>query len=80
MTTSRLFTISIDVLVNTMCNYMIYIRITWHEGYLIAFHVASDGTHPGKAPRTMIYILPLLSDEMLEMLLIGHLKHAKNFT
>ena len=55
----RLFTISIDVLTKTMCNYIVYIRITRHKSCLIAFHVPSDETHPGKAPRKTIYILPL---------------------
>ena len=36
-----------------------YIRITWHKGSLITFHVRSDKIHPGIAPRKIIYILPL---------------------
>ena len=62
MTTSpglRLFTISIDVLINTRCNYTADIWTTWHKGCLITFHVPIDKTHPGKAPGKMIYILPL---------------------
>ena len=58
MTTSpglSLFTISIDVLINTICNYIVYIRITWHKGCLITFHVPSDKIHPGKASRKIIY-------------------------
>ena len=54
MTTSpgwRLFTISIDALIKTICNHIVYIRITGHKGRLIAFYVPSDKTYPGKAPR-----------------------------
>ena len=61
MTTSpglRLYTISINVLINTICHCIAYIRITSHKGCLITFHVPSDKAHAGKAPRKMIYILP----------------------
>ena len=62
MTTSpgmRLFTISIDVLIITICDYIVYIRITCHKGCLITSHIPSDETHPGRAPRKIIYILQL---------------------
>ena len=55
----RVFTISIDVSMNTICNYIAYIRITWHKSCLITVHVPRDRTHSGKASRKMIYILPL---------------------
>ena len=63
MTTSpglRPYTISIDVLINAICDFSVYIRFTWHKGCLKAFHVPGDkNIHPGKAPREIIYILQL---------------------
>ena len=50
MTTStglHLCTMSIDVVTNTICDDIAYIRKTWHRGCLITINVPSDTTHPG---------------------------------
>ena len=48
---------------------------TSHQTYLITFRVSSAEAHPGKAPRKIIYILPL--EQILEY---DDLTHLTSYT
>ena len=54
---SRLFEISVSVLINASSNYVTHSIITSRYGPLIIFHVSSHDTQLGKTVRQLIYIL-----------------------
>ena len=43
----------------TTSSYCIHTSCIGHKGCLITFYVTSDETHPGKAPRKIMYIFPV---------------------
>ena len=50
----RSFRISVGAFRNAIYNYFKHIRITYHKGCLITFHVLCHETHPGKCLRWII--------------------------
>ena len=52
---SHRFRFTINVLTNTISNYIVHRRVAYHKGCMVTFHVPSHETHPGKALGKLIY-------------------------